>query len=1034
MNRYQDRHVAMSAFKSFRLFHLLGMLACACLLGCGCAALASQPPRFAIALSNQILPANGVITFGVDVEDDDSAQVTVTATSDHPGIEIIIPESNRFARLNFVNSSNQPIGSMVAEIFEERGGLAAQRFINLSTNGYNLDKTVNPNAPPFYTNVAVHRIADLRGAPNGLIIQTGDAQFGTGTGGSPLGTFPDQFALQDGLNFAGHGALAMANSGANTNNSQFFITNDAVEHLNGKHMIFGQVISGQEVIDTLARLPRDSNSRPTPTPRLGSVEIFTNRKDATITLKEISPVLTEATVTVTLTDNTGLQAQQQIKVIPLLPRLSTIATDPAGTPFAMTVANNLLYLANGARGIEIHDLADPQHPVLKGSFHPSYAGFARDIEVAQYLNPSRIVAFVAYTEGGLLTLNVTNPANITQLSHVPVDTNNAANLDGDAYDIALDSVKARALVATSTGSLKDKIGGLTAFNLNNPGSLQRLGSLPLQFGNPAQSIDMRALEIIYEGDKAIAYVNGFNFGLLGIDTSSPETFNDRAIKFNQGYTQPWGLSIFDNHLYLSVMGTSGSASGLVAYSFTETKSPTNARSLVLGSNSWFVAAGEQFAVVSHQNGEFDFIDTTNLNALVNRFSFNQFAAGKPSIINDVIYLPLENHSIHVSRLNRAAFRHPEVSVISGNPGIKLINHASVINAGETTEGQTFGPDFTFIIRNDGPEPLTIGTVQIPRQLEVVKAFPAFLGPGSQDTVTLKLTGSNPGLFSAVIRFTSNDFNESPYEIIAQGTVNGTSLIHGTIWHDNIVANGQIDANEPRVSAVGVSLYQDNGDGKFEGGGNDEQISNVQTSVNGTYSIPDLGSGSYWLDVDEHSPALIGLGLSSGVNPRLITVGIGTTHQADFGFASLASDTHPVAINVGWNLLAFPIKPQNQGVAQLQSALSINTSLPVWEWHNHLTPPQYLSSNILRALTGYWFYTDNQNETTISGYIPDRPRIRFFTGWNLIGVPRGVTTITHAAIHPTFWRWEGDHFQATNFLAPGHGFWVHSSQSFIFEFE
>ena len=104
----------------------------------------------------------------------------------------------------------------------------------------------------FYNGTIFHRVI-----PD-FMIQAGDPE-GTGMGG-PGYQFEDEFS--DELGFDQVGRLAMANSGPNTNGSQFFITVAETTWLNNKHTIFGQVIKGYDVVEAISKVDRDGSDRP----------------------------------------------------------------------------------------------------------------------------------------------------------------------------------------------------------------------------------------------------------------------------------------------------------------------------------------------------------------------------------------------------------------------------------------------------------------------------------------------------------------------------------------------------------------------------------------------------------------------------------------------------------------------------------------------------------------------------------------------------------------------------------------------------
>ncbi|MCM3125941.1 MULTISPECIES: peptidylprolyl isomerase [Bacillaceae] len=181
---------------------------------------------------------------------------------DYPQANAEVQENERLVEM--VTS----MGKIKIKLFPEQAPKAVENFIKHSEEGY-------------YEGVTFHRVID------GFMIQGGDPE-GTGAGGESIygDPFEDEFSREL---FNIRGALSMANAGANTNGSQFFIVqnkeldpslpeqmkeagypeevlkmyeNGGTPHLDGKHTVFGQVIEGMDVVDKIASVPTGAGDKP----------------------------------------------------------------------------------------------------------------------------------------------------------------------------------------------------------------------------------------------------------------------------------------------------------------------------------------------------------------------------------------------------------------------------------------------------------------------------------------------------------------------------------------------------------------------------------------------------------------------------------------------------------------------------------------------------------------------------------------------------------------------------------------------------
>lgn len=139
------------------------------------------------------------------------------------------------------------------ELFADEVPKTAENFRALCTGEKGPGKV--SNMPLHYRGSIFHRII------KGFMCQGGDFTRRNGSGGESIygATFPDESFNRK---HDTHGLLSMANRGPNTQSSQFFMTTRPTPHLDGKHVVFGKVVVGYNILEIMENEPVDDNDRP----------------------------------------------------------------------------------------------------------------------------------------------------------------------------------------------------------------------------------------------------------------------------------------------------------------------------------------------------------------------------------------------------------------------------------------------------------------------------------------------------------------------------------------------------------------------------------------------------------------------------------------------------------------------------------------------------------------------------------------------------------------------------------------------------
>ena len=153
-------------------------------------------------------------------------------------------------------------GNMIVKFEDKKAPVTVANFVGLAEG--KIENKAKAKGVPYYDGTIFHRVI------KDFMIQGGDPK-GTGMG-DPGYKFDDE---KNDLQHTGKGILSMANSGPNTNGSQFFITEVATPWLDGRHTVFGEVVNGKDVIDSIANVEKGPQDKPKTDVVLEKVSVFT---------------------------------------------------------------------------------------------------------------------------------------------------------------------------------------------------------------------------------------------------------------------------------------------------------------------------------------------------------------------------------------------------------------------------------------------------------------------------------------------------------------------------------------------------------------------------------------------------------------------------------------------------------------------------------------------------------------------------------------------------------------------------------------
>ncbi|MFO0869992.1 MAG: peptidylprolyl isomerase [Pirellulales bacterium] len=301
-------------------------------------AVSAETPQFA-PLENQRLFAGSPLWLPIDGFDESGQDLTYTVTSSDPNlVAASVYSGTTGLRMTVTN-----FGEMEFRLFDDLVPRPANRVKTLADQG-------------FYDGITFHRVV------NNGVIQAGDPT-ATGTGGSTLGTFDDQFHVD--LQHNRTGMLSFAKLADDSNNSQFFVTEGPQRTLDFQHSLFGVLVEGENTRDQISNVVTDANSQPRTNVTIQTAASFVDRENGVIQLKATEGASGTADITVTVRDPDNHTLSRTFRVTvtpdtmnggPFLNDLPPIRTS-LNTPATFTLTsqdvegNQVTYLASASGSV-----------------------------------------------------------------------------------------------------------------------------------------------------------------------------------------------------------------------------------------------------------------------------------------------------------------------------------------------------------------------------------------------------------------------------------------------------------------------------------------------------------------------------------------------------------------------------------------------------------------------------------------------------------------------------------------------------------